>query len=490
MVQLADYQVNMGQEAVFGSQTSIEELDNLNKALAAEEITGRDTTNLTTASGAPLKVESLEKTLKVLTWSSEDMTIWKNIPQSPAYNTVEEYNQLTSYGNDQGGFNNEGELPIEDDSTYVRRAQLVKFLGVTKSVTHPMQLVNTMVGNIIEREIKNGTLWILRKLDRALYIGDDTMVPQEFNGLCTQHAQNDAFSSLEQYMTSTSIIDCRGATLQEGNIEDAVNSIVENYGRPSQMYAPPKVLSDFVKNFYGNKFIQPNTPALTDGIMGQRVKSFESQFGNIGLNYDLFFNKEASKTYNAGGTNPAAPAAPTAVSITAVSADAQSDWASTDAGNYIYGVTAQNRYGESAMCILSGTPTAIVAGGAVDLMFTASASTYPGTCYKIYRSQKGATSAATSTMYFLFKVNVAGLAAGWDGAAVNTVRDKNRWMPSTNQAFICQWDTEVVEFKQLAPLMKMDLAITSPAYRFMVLMYGTPFLYAPLKMTRIINIAG
>ena len=36
--------------------------------------------------------------------------------------------------------------------------------------------------------------------------------------------------------------------------------------------------------------------------------------------------------------------------------------------------------------------------------------------------------------------------------------------------------------------MKMDLAILSPAYRFMVLLYGTPFLYAPKKMVRLINI--
>ena len=46
----------------------------------------------------------------------------------------------------------------------------------------------------------------------------------------------------------------------------------------------------------------------------------------------------------------------------------------------------------------------------------------------------------------------------------------------------------MIEFAQLAPLMKMDLAILSPAYRFMVLLYGTPFLYAPKKLVRLINI--
>ena len=36
--------------------------------------------------------------------------------------------------------------------------------------------------------------------------------------------------------------------------------------------------------------------------------------------------------------------------------------------------------------------------------------------------------------------------------------------------------------------MKMDLAVISPAYRFMVLLYGTPLLFAPRKMVRFVNI--
>jgi hypothetical protein len=61
-------------------------------------------------------------------------------------------------------------------------------------------------------------------------------------------------------------------------------------------------------------------------------------------------------------------------------------------------------------------------------------------------------------------------------------------MPNTDQAILFQMDNEVIEFAQLAPLMKMDLALLGPAYRFMILLYGTPFLYAPKKMVRLVNI--
>lgn len=492
MITLADYQVsNPG--AMFGTGTSEQELGELNKALSAGDTTGQGTLNLTTASGAPLKVESLEKTLKVLTHTKDEVTLWKNVPKSAAYNTVEEYNQLSSYGADRGGFNGEGELPQEEDSTYIRRAQLVKFLGVTKSVTHPMSLVNTQIGNIVEKEIQNGTLWILRKLDKGLYDADEKLIPEEFNGFLTQHRKNDQFATINDYFNSGLVIDMRGSILTEIAIESAANTIAESFGRGTELYAPPKVISNFVKNFYGNKFIGVGqSGAIQNATVGQSVKNFESQFGNIGLNWDVFFNKKPTKLYNAAATHTSAPNAPTVggAPAAAVGASAYSVFAAGDAGNYIYGVIGNNKYGDSAMTILDVTPTTVVAGGAVDLQFTGTASTYPATAFTIYRSQKGATTPATSTMYPLFTISLAELTAGYDLAAAGKVRDNNRWMSDTDKAFLVQFDTDVIEFKQLAPLMKMDLAVTSPAYRFMMLLYGTPFLYNIRRLILFVNIGS
>ena len=92
-------------------------LDELQKALFAGQITGRDTEGLTTASGAPIKTESLEGTLKVLQYNETDFVLWNKLPKLPAYNTVEEYLQVTSYGQEGGGFISEGELPAETDTT-------------------------------------------------------------------------------------------------------------------------------------------------------------------------------------------------------------------------------------------------------------------------------------------------------------------------------------------------------------------------------------
>lgn len=484
---LANYANNAQSGSTFGTG-SMEELNQLNKALEAGQLTGRDTTNLNTASGAPLKVESLDKTLKHLTFKENDIILWKNIPKKSAFNTVEEYNQLVSYGAQRGGFYNEGELPNEEDSQYVRRAQLVKFMGVVKSVSHPMTLVNTMVGDIMQREIKNGTMWILRQLNRSLYFGDEALVSQEFNGFLAQHQRNDAWVNLDAYFNSEVVIDLRGLPLSESAIEDGANGIIQNFGVGTQLYAPPKVLSDFVKGFYGNKFIQPNTEMTSNGIMGQKVQSFDSQFGRIGLNWDIFFNKKPTRTSVSGATSPLSPAPVTSNAITPVAVDASGRWAATDAGNYIYAVASINRYGESTLTQIGAASAAVVAGGAIDLNFTDGGGANPATAYVIYRSNKGAATYAAATFYPVYTVSVVEKTAGYDGAAAGLVRDRNRMMPDTDQAMLMQQDNEVIEFAQLAPLMKMDLAILSPAMRFMILLYGTPFLYAPKKLVRFINI--
>lgn len=486
-INLSDYGY-VAQNDGYGSSSG-ENVDALNKALSAGEMTGRETTDMADASGAPLKVESLEKTLKHITFRESDIRLWKDIPKKAAFNTAEEYNQQTSYGQDRGGFNNEGELPEEEDSTYVRRAQLVKYLGVTKSVTHQMTLVNTMIGNVMERTIKDGTLWILRKLNKSLYFGDERIIPQEFNGFIAQQIHSDAWANYGAYMDSEHVIDLHGKALSEDSIETAANTIVESFGLGTQIYAPPAVMSNFVKNFYGNKFIQPNTAALSNGIMGQKVQAFDSQFGQIGLNHDVFFKKLPARNSASPSNSQKAPAAPVwdvTTPIAVTTATAGSKWWSTDAGNVYYAVSALNRNGESALAIYSTAAAAAVTGCGVDLKFAAGVGTNAATGYRVYRTKKGA--AATDNFYPLFDVSLDDLNRGYDGAGAGVIRDNNRFMPDTDQAMMQQFDNEVIEFAQLAPLMKMDLAVLSPAFRFMILLYGTPFLYAPKKMVRFINI--
>lgn len=86
------------------------DVDALNKALSAGDEVNRPG-SASAGDGFSLRVESLEQTLKNTTFRMEHIRLWKAIPKIPAYNTVEEYNQIQSYGNNSfSSFVTEGQL--------------------------------------------------------------------------------------------------------------------------------------------------------------------------------------------------------------------------------------------------------------------------------------------------------------------------------------------------------------------------------------------
>jgi hypothetical protein len=92
-------------------------------------------------------------------------------------------------------------------------------------------------------------------------------------------------------------------------------------------------------------------------------------------------------------------------------------------------------------------------------------------------------------LYPIFKVSTAQLAAGYNGAAAGKVADRGYFLPDMEQAFLTEMDEEVMSFKQLAPLSKLDLAVLSMSRQFITFLFGTPQVYTPSKIVRFINIS-
>jgi len=179
------------------------DVQELQKALEA----GYQVVNQT--GGSALRVESLEASLKVVTYTNHHIKMWKKIPKSPAYSTVEEYNQLIDYGPTSQAFTQEGELPPSTDTNYARRTQLVKFMGTTREVTHPATLVHPAHGDIIALENQNGILWLLERVERALFTADSSL---SFDGEAEQ------WDGLDALIDATSFIDLEGQPLQEADV--------------------------------------------------------------------------------------------------------------------------------------------------------------------------------------------------------------------------------------------------------------------------------
>lgn len=472
------------------------DISNLSKAIEAGLITGRETTNVTTASGAPLKLEAMDNVLKNLTFEQKHLTIWGNIPKTKATNTVEEFAQMISYGGDsEGGFYQEGELPEGNDTTYTRRAQKVKFMGEVGQVTHVARLVTTTEGNdgLMAREVQNRTRALLRRLDRSIITADSNRTDVAFNGLYAQHAKVDGSNfdegTEELYLSSERVIDLRGEPLNQKAVANAAKSIVESgYGMPDCIYADFTTLDAYRQEYLPN-FLTPSSVQNTGAGVGNNLASQITAYGQIDFKGNRFMRNDSFATISKAsvtspkapvsvvpGATPIAPAAPVGVT---------SKFVAADAGSYRYAVRARNGYGASGLVDFGNVTLA--AGEVAELSFTSPTGANAATEFEIFRTKKDDTS---GTLYAIFRVSRAQLDGSYNGAGSGLVHDLNWYLPGTANAFMLDGTVDTWDFRQLGSMYKYQLALTQPVDRFMLTIYGTPIMANNKRFVKFINIGA
>lgn len=449
--------------------TTQSDIDELNKALTAGH--DRDPpASAVAGDGFALRVESLENTLKVLTLTMKEIVLWKSISKVRAYNTVEEHNVLRSYGDNlDGGFIGEGDACEEDSSTYERRHAYVKFIGKTRKVSHVMSVLKPAHGDNIARETQNGTIDLLRIMEKALFYADSSLVPVQFDGFQKQ---------LLDAGSDTTVVDMRGQPLSEDVLTDVTTTVHDapNYGTITDMYLNPTAKNDLAKGFYPKSrydtFGKPE-----GGKVGLNMSGFICDAGEVAFRSDSFIDDGGAPTAATGDATKR-PASPTVSTAATTPVDATAQFGADDAGDYFYEVQAVNRYGRSA-AVSVGVAVTVAAGDKVTFGLTHGAGAGATSYYHIFRTKKNG---AAGTERSIIKV------ANAAGAGEQIINDLNEWLPGTTCSFMFQQDEQSLNFKQLAPMVKIPLAIIDTNIRWMQLIYGMPVLYAPGKNALIKNI--
>lgn len=474
------------------------------KAMEAGSMTGMQYNNMIN-NGGGLKVESLDSVLKILTNRLNQLVYFMEMPKHKIDNNVHQYNQLYKYGEEVGIFNTEGETPEETDSQYRRKSIIAKYMGVVGQVTHPAMLARLAGGmNMYTKEVENKTILLQTLIDARLVDADSSCVPEQFDGFFRQHLlgvnEMDGGTAegktseqlLDAYYSSPAVIDAQGQVLNDTLIQDAADVVVNVYnGYIDRIISNPIVFNNYVKLFHESKRVIVGMAAsVTGATMGQSVNNVVTQFGKVDIKNDRFFNEAKPITVGKLSTSAKAPVIPvigTAIKVNA--ADTKTNFGQ-HAGSYGYLVTAKNRYGESApLNITSAGARTVAATESVEFGFTAGVGgAYAATCFVVYRTKKNAVINENTQYYPIFEVPASQMANGYDGAAANCVRDRNRIIAGTKSALIYYNDNQINEYLQFADTMKMDFAITAPSRRFAILNYGTPVYYQPAKIVRIVNI--
>ncbi len=466
-------QILQGLDQGLVSQSDVEAL---NKAITAGYGGAGKPTDLTY--GGVLQAESLEATLKSVTFDMKNLKLWPAISVDKAYNLFEQYNRLISYGSDSAPYIGEGGAPIEEDSTYVRDGQKIVFFGTRRKVSHQMTLVRTTVGDIVAQQAKEGTMHLLKNVEREMYWGhahflnrlngandgSDASLPSSsiaMSGILKQLKKGDQdvlqrSGDFEGYGDAQSIAqDLGGNVIAQDDVERLAVIALENFGSPSELHIEPAALSAFVKQFYPQF---RSAPGLASQTVGYDVSKMVTTAGSIDFKPNLFLRPRA------GARSLAVSAMAPALGSLGVATAPTGSGSALAAGVYQVKVTLVNDAGES-IPLQAPAATLVSAGQNIQLTVT---NMPAGVKYmKVYISAAGG---AVGTEKF---------AGNFANAGNTTYVLAGRKMAGLGEAFLLDMSAECMKFKQLAPLSKINFAIVTTALEFAIVMYGALFVYTP-----------
>ena len=429
----------------------------------------------------PTLAQSIEGTLTALTYSAKHARMWQSIFKTNAKSTLEEYTTLDSYGSADGGFYDDGELPPEDNSQYTSHSKKIKYIGVTRGITHPSSLVSASVPpNLMAEENRNGTLNIIGKAETGLFYGNSDIIPQQWDGVFKQALDGGA-----------RVIDLQGSILTPEHVEDASYTSHDNYSMGARkIFGNGSIFSNFSKQFYDRqRWPGPEvSPAPKQVSVGTPMLGMHTQFGYVGFEADVFMKRKLQIPPNAA-TSANAPDAPVIddqgsdVDLGAPTPGSPSLFSASHAGEYSYVVTAINQYGESDFVIVpyggENDAVDIVEGGYVwfDINYSGTNKIYG---YNIYRQKVGEP--------YDFRL-IQTIPTDPEDPDITFI-DINEDIDGTHDAILCDMSPDALALKRLLPLTKLPLARTSPKITWALLLYAVPILFKPKQFVIFKNIGN
>lgn len=454
---------NLAQQSLTGfGAHSVQEVEELQKALSiGGEYASSTPGNL--SGGAALAVEDLDRTLKLVTHSMEHLRLWKDVIKQKVNQTVHEFNIQNSYGAEVSPFFQMGGVPQATDAQYNREVYIVKYLGTQGSVQHNLTLIQAAHGPVVAREVKNKTIELLARNERAMFEADSDINSLEYDGIdkllrsksADSQYKSTAFAGYDLAGSDDSIVLDIRDELSEDSCEDACLRAVNNFGMPMDMYLSTDIHSQFSKAFYAKVRTRPGDRTAAGYLVPEFVGTLNFKFKP-----SLFNRPRRSPLASA----ISASAAPTVASLLSPS-DPASKFKAADAGTYEYKISAVFSDGETLpSSMISG---AVAAGDKVTIAISYSGSPM---YFNVFRSDKD----VAGDWQHIGRVKPIG-----SGSAHNV--DFNAKVPGSASAFLLMHDPDVLCWKQLGSLIKYDLAVTNTSYQWLQLLYGMMVIQAPRK---------
>jgi hypothetical protein len=419
-----------------------QEVDALNKSLQTGGPVYSNTTPGNFVNGNVFQTESLEPTLKVVSEIDKHVMLFNMLNKSKAYQLVEEFDLQTSHGSAGNAWISESDSePAQEDASYYRDFEIVKYMGVKKQVSHVMTQIRSGHGDVVAKETKNGVSFLLREIERGLWEGNsmyavagagngafdgsvDLSSAPSWNGLEKQLRRGFNLASRKQadfngYGQSLShVVDVDNAVMSPENVEESCRVALEDFGSPDRLMLSPKAHSDFSRSYYPKERFNDGKGNIVPGTV---VPAMNTCLGRIDLMSGRFLVPKQLASASADNSDAT-------ITLTSVAGAATAAGTDLPAGTYYYAVKGINKRGEGVALLSLGVVAA--AGDRIDLTITPNVSS--GVIgYAVYRGVANAIGSCA----FIGRVKA-------NGASAVVFCDKNLKKPGTSQAYLLQADAD------------------------------------------------
>lgn len=444
----------------------------LAKALATSNIPGF-------ADGTSLVLQNLDSIMTSVLFTEEQLVKQRFIERVPSINPVYQWNRRNSYGSGRGvtAFAEGGIGPV-GNASWSRNTAPVRFFGVQRGTTVIANLAGALGGMFddpIQEEEYDGTLQLLGSVERAIIWGNSTITDAQgneifYDGLYRQLK----FSPYAK----TNIIDMHGKPMTF----DVISEIAALYAKVfvtssrnvAAFLAPDTLATLQLMKTEAERRMIGATASDNGYFAGTPLKGYDTQIGTIPFVQDVFTEPVQGKT-PLTTADPGAPAAPTGMtaSVGAPTAGQTSNWLASDAGTVYYTVSAFNAAGESVGTLMT-TGVAVSAGDIVTLTIPNVTGAFG---YRVFRGVQPNGSDA----YWIGEVAAT-------QTANTTFVDDNSIMPGTDVAVFMEKSPQNLVIAQMAPLLKLPLAIQNTTIPFGLLYLHTLAVKAPERQFMVVNI--
>jgi len=400
----------------------------------------------------------------------------------------------TGYGVSESSFLSQMETPLEADPYAKRAFAKMKYLREMWKVSDVSTIVKTIKSSDVWAK-QSATMRLLRNAERSLYSGDESMIPEQWDGF---------EKTIRNNGSANHIRDKRGNSPVQEDFDYLAELITTNYGNANNagLYCSPggiNTLAQILRSGTVSNTVQRVAQASVgaDGniAIGYGVNRIHTAFGTIIPKNDIFIAGEYEScgvpqvptagdplVLSEGATSVRSPNMPTHA-VTIQAPPQNSLWLGTgnrQAGTYRYRVAAGNRFGLSqASAADAGSVVAV--DGTLTITITPQGGAFPATFFRIYAEP----SAGSGNYYKLIDIAASG------SNPVSYV-DTNAKIPGTTKMFLLDL-TSVGEMRNFA--LKRLAPYHSKAYSRIgefawgtCCLYATPAYYAPLRFAMLDNV--